>query len=91
MIICDRLQENWAQRGPHQKIFFLHLRICRHPDIEPSKVYCCTFSCFRYIRPNRSYIFKEFNRSFPNVYARHVVPDFPVDGHIFPYVLNFHS
>ncbi len=53
--------------APIKKNFFLHLRICRHPDIEP------------------------YNQSFPDVYARHVVPDFPVDGHIFPYVLNFHS
>ncbi len=36
------------------KIFFLHLRSCRRPDIELSKFYCRSLSRSRYNRPNRS-------------------------------------
>ncbi len=52
--ICDRLQENWAQRGTLRKNFFLHLQSCRRPDIELSKFYRRSLSCSHYNRPNRS-------------------------------------
>ncbi len=51
--ICDRLQENRAQRGT-LRIFFLHLQSCRRPDIELSKFYRRSLSRSHYNRPNRS-------------------------------------
>ncbi len=53
-IICDRLQENRAQRGTLRKIFFLHLQSCRRPDIELSKFYRRSLSRSHYNRPNHS-------------------------------------
>ncbi len=54
MHICDRLQENQAQRGTLRKKFFLHLQSCRRPDIEFSKFYRHSLSRSHYNRPNRS-------------------------------------
>ncbi len=51
--ICDRLQENRAQRGPTKK-FFWHLHTPWHADIKLSKFYRRSFSHSRYISPNRS-------------------------------------
>ncbi len=53
MYICDRLQENRAQRGTLRKIFF-HLQSCRRPDIELSEFYRRSLNCSHYNRPNRS-------------------------------------
>ncbi len=86
--ICDRLQENRAQRGTLQKNFFWHLQSCRRPDIELSKFYRRSLSRSHYNRPNRSLrsawnnTFLRIDRSFLDIYARRVVPGFPVDGHI---------
>ncbi len=52
--ICDRLQENQAQRGTLRKKFFLHLQSCRRPNIELSKFYRRSLSRSRYNRPNCS-------------------------------------
>ncbi len=52
-MICDRLQENLAQRGT-LRIFFLHLQSCRHPDIKLSKFYRRSLSRYHCNRPNRS-------------------------------------
>ncbi len=81
-------------RHPSKKIF-LHLRSCRRPDIELSKFYRRSLSRSLYNRPNRSLpsawnnTFLEIDRSFLDIYARRVVPGFPVDGHI--YSLTVHS
>ncbi len=51
--ICDRLQENRAQRGILRKFFFA-LQSCRCPDIELSKFYRRSLSRSHYNRPIRS-------------------------------------
>ncbi len=77
------------------KIFFLHLRSCRRPDIELSKFYRHSLSRSRYnrltvpFRPLETINFKEIYRSFLDIYARRVVPGFPVDGHIYRSKLDF--
>ncbi len=52
--ICDRLQENRAQRGPDKKFYFWHLQTPWQADIKLSKFYRHSFSHSRYISPNRS-------------------------------------
>ncbi len=55
LYICDRLQENRAQRSTLRKKFFLlHLQSCRRPDIELSKFYHRSLSRSNCNRPNRS-------------------------------------
>ncbi len=51
--LCDRLQENRAQRGTLRN-FFWHLQSCRRPDIELTKFYRRSLSRSRYNKPNRS-------------------------------------
>ncbi len=70
MNICDRQQENRAQRGTLRKNI-LHLQSCRRPDIELSKFYRHSLSRSHYNRPNRSlpsawkqYIFKKLINLF---------------------------
>ncbi len=54
IFICDRVQENRAQRGTLRKNFLLHLQSCRHPVSELSKFYRCSWSRSHYNRLNRS-------------------------------------
>ncbi len=51
---CDRLQENWAQRGTLRKKIFFELTELSRPDIELSKFYHRSLSRSHYNRPNRS-------------------------------------
>ncbi len=83
--ICDRLPgTTWHP----SKNYFLHLQSCRRPDIELSKFYRRSLSRSHYNRPTvpfrrlETIHFKEIDRSFLDIYARRVVPGFPVDGHI---------
>lgn len=65
----------------------LHLRHRRHLDMELSKLYSRSFNC---CRPTRSDHFNlqgslihclEVNRSFPDIYACRIMPNFHVHSH----------
>ncbi len=71
---------------PRQNNFFLHLHTPWHPDVELSKFYRRSFSRSR-CKPRPLPLLGLFNTFlrtkliFPDVYARRIVPDFPVDSH----------
>ncbi len=75
--ICDHLQENRAQRRPYQKKICTCtlFGICILSSLSfKTGVNICTLTApfCKLIQ----YIFKELNRSFPDIYAHCVAPDF---------------
>ncbi len=83
--------------APFEKIF-LHLQSCWRPDIELSKFYRCNLSRSHYnidltvpFRRLETIHFKEIDRSFLDIYARRVVPGFPVDSHIYTGIYVGHN